>query len=288
VSHRPRASFPRFWMSGSWPMPGTGYGWPHSPLPPGPRRTASVGVGCAAQRADGDHVWLQAHSARAGTRLVRLAERQRQNNYLPNHDDDLTIRIEGSDDPGVTLSSRLVLLDGKTSWSLLARPKPAGEYKLHVELMMAGAELPATLPIEVVEPPKEPSQPRGDTDEEARPDVRCVSKVEGDAWSDRFGLQVFGLVDQDDESTIIWITRDYDLLPKALASSSLTEEQINVQADGYQFPVACGLRLQHHETSKMETPPAMSTSTGERHRLAEAVLVAMNPDVELADADREG
>jgi hypothetical protein len=222
----------------------------------------------------GSYVWLNVNA---------------KNNYLPNHDDDLTIRIEGPDDHGVTLSSRSVLLGGKTRWSFLATPDtPTGEYKLHVELMTAGGELTAALPVEVVQPPKEPSQPKGGTDEETGPDVRWVGKVDGDAWSDRFGLQVVGLVDQDDESTIIWINRDYDLLAKALASSSLSEEQINVRRDRYQFPVACGLWLQHHETSKMETPPGPEYLKGELHRLAEAVLVAMDPDVELADADGEG
>ncbi|MDQ6525537.1 hypothetical protein RB608_18100 [Nocardioides sp. LHD-245] len=211
-----------------------------------------------------------------------------KNNYLPNHDDDLKVRVEGPSDHGVTLSSRSVLLGGKTRWAFLATPEtPIGEYKLHVELTTAGGELTATLPIDVVEAPKLPSQPKGGQDEETGPDVRWVSKADGDAWSDRFGPQVVGLVDQDDESTIIWVNRDYDLLGKALASSSLTEEQINVRADRYQFPVACGLWLQHHETSRMEAPPDDHYLTGELHRLAEAVLVAMDPDVELAGSESE-
>jgi len=224
-------------------------------------------------RSRGSYVWVNINA---------------KNNYLPNHDDDLTIRIEGPGDHGVTLSSRSVLFGGKTRWAFLATPEtPIGEYKLHVELMTAGGELTATLPIDVVEAPKVPSQPKGGADEETGPDVRWVSKADGEAWSDRFGPQLVGLVDQDDESTIIWVNRDYDLLGKALASSSLTEEQINVRADRYQFPVACGLWLQHHETTKMETPPDDEYLKGELHRLAEAVLVAIDPDVELAGSESE-
>jgi hypothetical protein len=55
-----------------------------------------------------------------------------------------------------------------------------------------------------------------------------------------------GHATQDDESTIIWINWDYDLLTKALASSTLTPHQIDVRADRYQFPVASGLWLQRH------------------------------------------
>jgi uncharacterized membrane protein YgcG len=209
-----------------------------------------------------------------------------KNGYLPTNDEDLTTRIEGAEGHGLFLSSRSKLLGGKSRWSFLAtEDTPIGEYKLHVELMTANGELTASLPIEVVAPPKEPAQPKGWADEETGPDVRWIVK---DEWPDGFDAQTVGRVDQDDESTIIWVNRDYDLLAKALASSTLTADQIEVRADRYQFPVACGLWLQHHEVTKMETPPEESYQRRELHRLAEAVLVAMDPDVELAATDGEG
>jgi hypothetical protein len=209
-----------------------------------------------------------------------------KNGYLPAHDDDLTIRFDGAEDHGLHLSSRSKLLGGKSRWSFLATTDtPLGEYKLHVELMTANGELTASLPIMVVEPPKEPSQPKGGADEETGPDVRWITRED---WPDGFDVQTVGRVDQDDESTIIWVNRHYDLLAKALASSTLTADQIDIRADRYQFPVACGLWLQHHEVSKMEAPPEEAYQRTELHRLAEAVLVAIDPDVELASADGEG
>lgn len=206
-----------------------------------------------------------------------------KNGYLPTNDDALTVRIEGAEGHGVHLSSRSMLLGGKSRWTFLATDDtPLGEYKLHVELLTANGELTASLPIDVVEPPKEPSQPKSGADEDTGPDVRWVSKAE---WDEGFDAQTVGRVDQDDESTIIWVNRDYDLLAKALAANSLTADQIEVRADRYQFPVACGLWLQHHEVSKMETPPEDDYQKRELHRLAEAVLVAMDPDVELAGSD---
>lgn len=206
-----------------------------------------------------------------------------KNGYLPTNDDALTIRIEGAADHKLHLSSRSKLLGGKSRWSFLAADTtPLGEYKLHVELLTANGQLTASLPIEVVEPPKEPSQPKGGADEDTGPDVRWISKAE---WGEDFDAQTVGRVDQDDESTIIWVNRDYDLLAKALASSSLTADQIGIRADRYQFPVACGLWLQHHEVAKMDAPPEADYQQRELHRLAEAVLVAMDPDVELAGAD---
>jgi hypothetical protein len=208
-----------------------------------------------------------------------------KNGYLPTHDDSLTIRIDGAEDHGLHLSSRSMLLGGKSRWSFLAADEtPLGEYKLNVELLTANGELIASLPIEVIAAPKEPSQPKGGADEETGPDVRWVAKAE---WPDDFDVQTVGRVDQDDESTIIWVNRDYDLLAKALASASLTADQIEVRADRYQFPVACGLWLQHYEVSKMEAPPENYYLRRELHRLAEAVLVAMDPDVDLAAADEE-
>jgi len=211
-----------------------------------------------------------------------------KNGYLPAHDDALSIRIEGAAEHGIHVSSRSKLLGGKSRWSFLATAEtPVGQYKLHVALLTANGELAASLPLEVVAPPPDPSQPKGGADDDTGPDVRWVSKADGDVWSDRFGPQVVGLVDQDDESTIIWVNRDYDLVAKALASSSLTADQIGVRADRYQFPVACGLWLQHHEVSTMSTPPEDDYQCRELHRLAEAVLVAMDPDVDLAAADSE-
>jgi hypothetical protein len=208
-----------------------------------------------------------------------------KNGYLPMNDDALTIRIEGAADHMLHMSSRSKLLGGKSRWSFLATDAtPLGDYKLHVALLTANGQLTASLPIEVVEPPKEPSQPKGGADEETGPDVRWISKAE---WGDDFDAQTVGRVDQDDESTIIWVNRDYDLLAKALASSGLSPDQIGVRADRYQFPVACGLWLQHHEVSKMGTPPEADYQRRELHRLAEAVLVAMDPDVDLAGSDCE-
>lgn len=74
---------------------------------------------------------------------------------------------------------------------------------------------------------------------------------------------------------------------RALASNSLTADQIEVRAYRYQFPVARGLWLWAPEVTKMQTPPEADYLRRELRRLAEAVLVAMDRDVDLAAADRE-
>jgi hypothetical protein len=229
-----------------------------------------------------------------GSKLVRIAqgrgayvwvEIDAKNGYLPTNDGALTVRIEDAEARNLHLSSRSKLLGGKSRWSFLAAvDTPLGEYKLHVELQTANGMLTAALPIEVVNAPREPSQPKGGADEDTGPDVRWISKTD---WNGEFDALTVGRVDQDDESTIIWVNRDYDLLAKALASNSLTADQIEVRADRYQFPIACGLWLQHHEVTKMQAPPEADYQQRELHRLAEAVLVAMDPDIDLAGAEEE-
>jgi hypothetical protein len=243
---------------------------------------------------DDSHLPVVPTEIKFGSKRMKLAqgrgsyvwvEINAKNGYLPKNDDDLTVSIDGTEGHGIHLSSRSMLLGGKSRWVFLApADSPLGESKLMVSLQTAGGELTATLPIDVVTPPTEPATPKGGADEDTGPDVRWISKAD---WGDEFNALTVGRVTQDDESTIIWVNRDYNLLAKALASNNLTPEQIEVRADRYQFPVACGLWLQHHEVSRMTTPPEEDYQQGELHRLAEAVLVAMDPDVELAGADGE-
>lgn len=241
-----------------------------SHLPNVPSSIAFAAKRLKVRQGHGAYVWVEINA---------------KNGYLPKHDDDLLIEIDGGEGHGLSLSSRSMVLGGKSRWTFLATPDtPLGEYKVRVVLQTANGELTADMPIDVVPAPEEPSEPKGGADEDTGPDVRWITKAE---WTDDFNAQVVGQVAQDDESTIIFVNRDYDLLAKALASSALTPDQVQIRADRYQFPVACGLWLQNHEISKMETPPEDEYRQRELHRLAEAVLVAMDPDVDLAGGDAE-
>jgi hypothetical protein len=251
---------------------GGGAGRPRSPrdtddsqLPHVPTRVSFSTSHLRVRQGTGAHVWVEINA---------------KNGYLPTHDDDLTIDIDGDADHRLSVTTRSKLLGGKSRWALLTTADtPVGHYKLRVALMTANGELAADLPIEVVPPRQEPSQPKGGNDNETGPDVRWLTKQE---WPDDFTAQTVGRVTQDDESTIIWVNRDYDLLAKLLAGTNITPEQIELRADRYQFPVACGLWLQHHDVSNLAAPPSDDYQQRELHRLAEAVLVAMDPDVDLA------
>ena len=209
-----------------------------------------------------------------------------KNNYLPNHDDTMTISFTGDAKESLGIRSRSTLLGGKSRWAIHAAPDtPLGKGTLDVELITSNGPLYATVPLEVAKPTEPNRAGTAGQDEDTGPDVQWVNK---DSW-ERLGItqKSVGRVDEDPESTIIWVNRDYALLDRALSSRGLTADQIQTRADRYQFPVACGLWLQHHDLKTTDPRPDDAYLESEMERLAEAVLVAMNPDVELAGVEGE-
>jgi len=68
-------------------------------------------------------------------------------------------------------------------------------------------------------------------------------------------------------------------LDKALKARESTPEQVQTRADRYLFPVACALWLQHHSLKSAEPRPS------DGYLLAESVIIAIDPDVEIAGVD---
>lgn len=62
---------------------------------------------------------------------------------------------------------------------------------------------------------------------------------------------------------------------------------METRANRFQYPLACGLWLQQYELKNADPKPAEEYQQAELRRLAEAVLVAMDPDVDLADVESE-
>ena len=118
------------------------------------------------------------------------------------------------------------------------------------------------------------------------PEVQWVHEAD---WEDHNGIdaKTVGSVNEDEEGTIIWLNRDYAPLKKALASRDLTPEAIDTRATRYQFLVACALWLQHHDLRNTDPRPDERYEKAEKQRLAEAVLVAIDPDVDVAMEESE-
>lgn len=203
-----------------------------------------------------------------------------KNGYLPEHRDDMSVTFTGPGETMPKVVSESKLLGGKSRWAIGAdEDVELGYFEMTVELMTANGPLTASIDVVVKEPPEDKEPGPGAVDEDTGPDVRWVRKED---WDEDMGPLTVGRVDEDTDSTIIWVNRDFDLLVKALASSKLSSDQVATRTDRYQYPVACGLWLQSHELKTAESRPDEKYLESELHRLAEAVLVAMDPDVELA------
>lgn len=210
-----------------------------------------------------------------------------KNGYLDENKDTLEIIWPNGGNGTITVKSKSRLKGGKSRWYLACTPDTElGEYKLRAEFLTANGLLEDTLVVRVVAPSSTPTiVNKGGGGGDPGVDVRWVSKEQWDDYG--FTAKSVGRVDTDDESTTIWINRDYDLLTRALGGSSLTAEQVSQRAERYQFPVACALWLQDHELKQLADGdrPADGFIASEQRRLAEAVLTAMNADIETTVAE---
>jgi hypothetical protein len=225
-------------------------------------------------------------TVRQGRKTSVWVDINAKNGYLPAHDDDLTITWPGgSDEEKLRVATRSTLGGGLSSWRVAAEPDATlGDYQMHVELVTANGLLQADLKVAVAPPPPAPKE-KPSTEPETGPEVRWVSKPE---WGDHdFTERSVGRVLEDTTSTTIFVNREYRLLVQALSGKMLTAEAIDMRADRYQYPVACALWLQNHEVQDLDASarPSEDYLNTELERLAEAVLLAADPDVMLADAE---
>jgi hypothetical protein len=205
-----------------------------------------------------------------------------KNGYLPEHDDDLTLSWDGaSPDDKVRPSMRSKLLGGRSRWVFEAAGDAVpGDYTFRASLLTPNGGLDDTITITVAVP--SPAKPGVKGNEpETGPRVEWVTR---DEWPDHDGMNAHtvGYVTADDEETIIWVNRHYHLLDAALKGRTLTPEAIETRATRYQFPVACALWLQHDDLRRTAQKPDEQYQSAERERMAEAVLVAIDPDVDAA------
>ena len=210
-----------------------------------------------------------------------------KNGYLPEHDDDLSLEWIG-DQPGdkVRIVMRSKLLGGKSRWFFEAdTDADIGEYVMRASLLTANGILSDETTIQVEKAPDSKSNSRG-TEPDTGPRVEWVYKENWDDHDD-MGPHRVGYVTEDDEETIIFVNRHYVVLDKALSGRGLTEASIDTRATRYQYPVACALWLQHDAAKRAEAPPTEEYQQAENERMAEAVIVAIDPDVDAAMEEGE-
>lgn len=211
-----------------------------------------------------------------------------KNGYLPTYDDTLTVGWDGND-PGekVSLTMRSKLLGGMSRWVFeVDGDAVPGEYTFRASLLTPHGVLTDTTTVIVAVPPPARSTGKG-TEPETGPRVEWVYREQWDDHAGTLDPRTVGYVSEDDEETIIWVNRHYHLLATALSGRKLTPEQIETRATRYQFPVACALWLQQNDLKGTDQKPDEKYQKAELERLAEAVLVAIDPDVDVALEESE-
>lgn len=218
-----------------------------------------------------------------GRRAQLWVEIDAKNDYLPLHNEDLTITIEGPTDGKVRVAARSALTAGRSRWLVQAdTDAPLGDYKLTATLDVGDAVLATSLPVTVKPPPAVKKGENPGSEPDTGPNVAWVYR---DTWPEGFTELTVGRVAETTTSTDILINRNYKALDEALSGPGLTEAMVKTRADRYQFPVACALWLQQHELNQLpegQARPSEPWQESEMRRVAEAVLLAMTPDADIA------
>jgi hypothetical protein len=207
-----------------------------------------------------------------------------KNDYLPQHNHDLTIVIDGPVSDKVHVAARSALAAGRARWLVQADiDAPLGDYKLIATLNVNSSALIAGMPVRVMAAPEGRRGKDPGKEADTGPNVVWVYR---DQWPDGFTERTVGQVAETESSTDIMINRNYKPLDNALSVPGLTEAQVTSRADRYQFPVACALWLQKHELDRLPDgtpPPSDAWLETEMQRVAEAVLLAITPDAETVN-----
>lgn len=204
-----------------------------------------------------------------------------KNGYLPAHNDSLEFAWTGKD-PGehVRLTMRSQLLGGWSRWLFEAdNGAEVGDYEFEATLYTTSGILSDSVTIRVAAPPPGPNQTKG-SEPETGPEIRWVKEAD---WPDHdMDARTVGYVSEDTEKTIIWLSLDYPPLKKALTSGNRTEQAMENLKERYEYPIACALWLQDYQLKNEKPPPSEKYRKTEQQRLAEAVLNALEPEVDVA------
>jgi hypothetical protein len=235
-----------------------------------------------------------------GTKKRLMINIDAKNGYLPDHDVDLTITVEGpaGETKDVYPTTRSQLLGGMAQW-LVAATEDAelGDYKLTARLKVPGGELIDTVEISVIAP-REPDGGSGRTGQKktkktVKQEVAVgpqVSWVDKNGWdSHGFDARSVGKVDDSGKGVDIYLNLDFDKLQDVLSNPSYTLAVQEARKSAYMIPVALGLYRIHEVEQKKELEEDLLKQL--QMIVADSVLVATDTEgilgEGLEDADED-
>jgi phenylpropionate dioxygenase-like ring-hydroxylating dioxygenase large terminal subunit len=187
----------------------------------------------------------------------------------------------------VKLTMRSQLLGGLSRWFFEADENaPVGYYTFRATLYTPNGVLTDITTITVAVAPE--AKPKSNaTEPETGPDVRWVYRPDWPNHEGNLDARTAGYVTEDEAETIIWVNRHLDVLDDSLRRRALTREQVTSRTDRYLYPIACALWLQHHSVQSADPRPSDSYLKQEMRRVAEAILVAIDPDIDVIGEEDE-
>jgi hypothetical protein len=229
-----------------------------------------------------------------GTKKRLMVNIDAKNGYLPDHDADLTITVEGPDGEtkNVFPTTRAQLMGGMAQW-LVAATEDAelGDYKLTARLKIPGGELSDTAEITVIAPrePNEGGSSRSGgtkvkkTVKQEQPVGPQVSWVERDKW-DTYGFDArsVGKVDDSGKGVDIYLNLDFDKLQEVLSNPSYSPSVQETRKSAYMVPTALGLYRVHQMEDKNELGEDIIKEM--QLIVADSVLVATDTDGILGES----
>ena len=228
-----------------------------------------------------------------GTKKRLMVSLDAKNSYLPDHEADLTITVEGpsGDTKEVYPTTRAQLMGGMAQW-LVAATEDAqlGDYKLTAQLKIPGGELSDTAEISVIAP-REPDGGSGrsgknktkKTVKQQVPVGPQVSWVVRDGWGTHgFDARSVGRVDDSGKGVDIYLNQDFDKLQQVLGNPSYTKAVQEARKSAYMIPTALGLYRVHELEDKAELVEDLAK---QMHMIvADSVLVATDTDGMLGES----
>jgi hypothetical protein len=228
-----------------------------------------------------------------GTKKRLMVSVDAKNGYLPDHDADLTITVEGpaGETKEVYPTTRAQLMGGMAQWLVAAtEDAPLGDYKLTAQLKIPGGELSDTAEISVIAP-REPDGGSGRSGKNKTKKIvkqqvpvgPQVSWVKRDDWdSHGFDARSVGKVDDSGKGVDIYLNEDFDKLQQVLGNRSYTTAVQEARKSAYMIPTALGLYRVHELEEKVELVEDLAK---QMHMIvADSVLVATDMDGILGES----
>ncbi len=222
-----------------------------------------------------------------GTKKRLMVNLDAKNGYMPDHDSDLTITVEGptGETKDVYPTTRSQLIGGMAQW-LVAATEDAelGDYKLTARLNVPGGELIDIVELSVIGPRESDGGSGRSGQKKTKRTVKQevpvgpqVSWVDRDGWGTHgFDARAVGRVDDSGKGVDIYLNEDFDKLRDVLNTPTYTPAVQQTRKSAYMIPVALGLYRIHELEQKTELDEDLLKQL--RMIVADSVLVATDTD----------